>query len=748
MNNQAVTGTDIYMRNNAGPLNVTGALGKDARIGVTLAKGEGIVTQNFSDKNGPERMACFIPGSSAYMIGADSNKEVILGKPVTVSFDPGTGTGTMAPVELANNSFYTLPEYGFTLPALSQFSSWSVGGSSKAPGIGITITGDTTVTAQYLEVELTKVPAKAETTTADGNTEYYIGSDGKYYVKQNGSYIEVKEGSWIIPKLPYDHVTYIDENGEEHSTTSYSLLKEHQYGYPAGTYVVNKDLTYTGELSFQGDVTLIIMDGASLTVTFNGSGMIFKNLSVYGSSADGPIAGTGKMCFTNTDLMCPTIRCHSYKQNNVDVEITTTSPIAFAFRFFENIVIGGGKMTASGFECETMNYGDVFLDDGDVDVMCIISSRTVLGGATLEPCNFKLENSYGPNSYHNFVQIADGMIYTDGTNIFTSGNVPFSQYDILYNNTVFPITKVEAKEATSTEDGNIEYYTGTNGKYYVIDGDKCREIEEGSWIIMKGSLQNDRPTKKELDTCTVTLERESYTYDGTAKEPAVTVVDGETELKRDEDYTVTYSDNINAGTATVTLTGTGQYSGIRTESYTITKAKQTVTAKSFTKTLGDKDFSLKAKASGKGKLTYKSSKPKVATVSKSGKITIKGAGTAKITISAAETNNYKKATKTVTVKVKKITPTKISKLTNSKGKKMVVKWKKITGIAGYEIQYDTNAKFKKPKKTTAKASATSKTISKLTKKKKYYVRIRTYRTLGKTKFYSAWSSAKNITIKK
>ena len=183
------------------------------------------------------------------------------------------------------------------------------------------------------------------------------------------------------------------------------------------------------------------------------------------------------------------------------------------------------------------------------------------------------------------------------------------------------------------------------------------------------------------------------------------------------------------------------------------KQVQTITAKNINKTLGDAPFKVGAKTSGDGKLTYASNKTKVAAVDKNtGKITLKGEGKATITITAAATNNYKKATKkvTVTVKAPTVKATSVSKLTNVKGKKMTVQWKKVSPANGYLIQYTTDRKFKKgvKKVTIESAKTTSNTIAKLTKKKKYYVRIRTYRTVCKKDFYSGWSKAKAVTIKK
>ena len=81
----------------------------------------------------------------------------------------------------------------------------------------------------------------------------------------------------------------------------------------------------------------------------------------------------------------------------------------------------------------------------------------------------------------------------------------------------------------------------------------------------------------------------------------------------------------------------------------------------------------------------------------------------------------------------------------TKNKTITVKWKKKTGITGYQIQYSTNSKFKKNnKKIKIKNSKTvSKKITGLNPTQKYYVRIRTY----KGKKYSSWSKKKNVTTK-
>ena len=89
---------------------------------------------------------------------------------------------------------------------------------------------------------------------------------------------------------------------------------------------------------------------------------------------------------------------------------------------------------------------------------------------------------------------------------------------------------------------------------------------------------------KNASTFTATLATTSYTYDGTAKTPAVTVKDGSTTLTNGTHYTVAYSNNVNAGTGKVIITGKGNYTGTKELTFTINKRAITVTAGSSSKT--------------------------------------------------------------------------------------------------------------------------------------------------------------------
>ena len=104
----------------------------------------------------------------------------------------------------------------------------------------------------------------------------------------------------------------------------------------------------------------------------------------------------------------------------------------------------------------------------------------------------------------------------------------------------------------------------------------------------------------------------------------------------------------------------------------------------------------------------------------------------------------------VITKTFKINPAKqeIQKLT-AKSKAFFVDWAQKGSATGYEIQYATNSKFTGAKKVAITNNKTDKTtVSKLSANKKYYVRVRSYTTVGGTKYYGAWSATKTVTTKK
>ena len=278
-------------------------------------------------------------------------------------------------------------------------------------------------------------------------------------------------------------------------------------------------------------------------------------------------------------------------------------------------------------------------------------------------------------------------------------------------------------------------------------------IDKAASIGVKGSKHKECTVcKKVLETAeipalsrisiskaSVTLSTSTYAYDGKAKKPGVTVkLNGKT-LKNGTDYTVSYSNNTKVGTATVKITGKGNYTGSVSKTFKIKNNFKKATISGISnKSYTGKNItqSITVKYNGK---TLKNGTDYTVSYSNN-----KNIGTA--TVKIAGKGSY---TGTIT-KTFKINPAKqeIQKLT-AKSKAFFVDWAQKGSATGYEIQYATNSKFTSAKKVTITNKKTdTKTISKLSGKKKYYVRVRSYTTVKGTKYYGAWSSVKNVTTKK
>ena len=194
----------------------------------------------------------------------------------------------------------------------------------------------------------------------------------------------------------------------------------------------------------------------------------------------------------------------------------------------------------------------------------------------------------------------------------------------------------EGGEGQNQGEGNEGQNQGEGG-----EGQNQGEGNEG---------QND--TKIDLSDAEIYLDSENFIYDGNAPHPEVTVsYDGFT-LEEDVEYEVVYDDSSDLGTHYVTINGIGEYTGTAKAEYTIEKQQQVVKGTaSYTKYVGDGVFALDAQTDGDGKLVYGSSNTAVATVTSDGKVTVKGVGTAQISIYAKETEfSAKSAIFKVTVK--------------------------------------------------------------------------------------------------
>ena len=238
------------------------------------------------------------------------------------------------------------------------------------------------------------------------------------------------------------------------------------------------------------------------------------------------------------------------------------------------------------------------------------------------------------------------------------------------NEVYYVIVKADGKD-TNLSDDFLTIYESQNSQEehkhtYVTTVTKATLKKNGS-IVKKCSGCGEIASKEVISyPKTVTLSKTSYTYNGKAQKPSVSVKDASGKKIASSNYKVTYASGCkNVGSYTVKITFRGNYTGTIYQKFTINPKGSTISSLS----------------------------------ARSGAFT--------------------------------------------------VKWKKQSvQTTGYQIQYSVRSSFKNAKTVTVSSAKTvSRTISRLGKKKKYYVRIRTYKTSGKTKYYSAWSKAKSVKTK-
>ena len=266
-----------------------------------------------------------------------------------------------------------------------------------------------------------------------------------------------------------------------------------------------------------------------------------------------------------------------------------------------------------------------------------------------------------------------------------------------------------------------EFYPTKDETFYCVWDYGWNTDTKGKWYLNKDGTY--------LKDCTKVIDGKTYNFDksGYAKE-AHTHSYTTKVVKPTYDaqgYTLhtcacgdSYKDNYKAK-LTRTSIAKATVSGLKSKYYTSKAITQKPVVKLGSKTL---------KAGTDYTVSYKNNK---------------AVGTATVTITGK--GAYKGSVKATF----KICPKKtaIKKVTSPKTKQMKVTYGKVSGVTGYQVTYSTSSKFTKKTTKSVNASGTSKTISKLKKGKTYYVKVRTYKKVSGTKYYSGWSAVKKIKVK-
>lgn len=298
--------------------------------------------------------------------------------------------------------------------------------------------------------------------------------------------------------------------------------------------------------------------------------------------------------------------------------------------------------------------------------------------------------------------------------------------------------KVEAKDATCTTAGFKTTKTCLKCKRAYMQGAKinAKDHKYNSGVITKASK------------CTVDGEKTyTCTVCGT-KKVSVVVKTGHKETGYKTTKNATYKTTglkvntctvckANLGSQTIPVIALKKATGLKSQALSTTSVKF-----SWNAVAGAEAYNLYYKT-GSGKWKKVDAKKKTSVTVKK----LKAGTTYKFKVEAV-TGGNRSESGTVNATTKPVA-VNLSRVSSKKKKEVIVEWKKVAGVTGYEVQYSTAKNFKKGTKTvTIKKQKTVKTIiKKLKSKKKYYARVRAYKTVNNVKVYGAWSKVKNIKCK-
>ncbi|WP_028508817.1 hypothetical protein [Ruminococcus sp. NK3A76] len=178
------------------------------------------------------------------------------------------------------------------------------------------------------------------------------------------------------------------------------------------------------------------------------------------------------------------------------------------------------------------------------------------------------ENTYqfavAPKAGSNYTFTADTAntkkTFTTETALTTATVTLASNDDIVYDGTAKKpdvVVKFGDTVLTKDTDYTVSYSNNINA------GTATVTVSDGTSAAFVTGSTTFTIQPKSIADVTITVDDETLAADGTAKTPAITVKDGETTLTKDKDYTVSYSNNVNAGcdTGVITLKGKGNYTG-------------------------------------------------------------------------------------------------------------------------------------------------------------------------------------------
>ena len=338
---------------------------------------------------------------------------------------------------------------------------------------------------------------------------------------------------------------------------------------------------------------------------------------------------------------------------------------------------------------------------------------------------FDFENTWeiDPNSSYKYPQLKENrqqrvegisieslpakLNYAQWEDIDTDGGTVKITYEGSYE-TIVLLTKdmISGYDMTAVGEQNVTVAYGGKTAEFQID---VGRIDVTS-VVVSGNSEMQKGTSSKLSASVVPQNAtdNSIKWSSSDESKATVDADGNVTLNEDEDYIVSYSDNVNVGTAEMTIFGIGYYEG------SLKKAFKIISNKNDNYVTDD---SANDNANNNKNDNINNNK-------------------------SDNTNNKGTDKKIIVGKVT------IKKIRNVKGRKIEIQYNKINKADGYQIRYSLKSNMMGSSKTKT-TTKTKYTLTSLKKKKKYYIQVRAFGyDSSDKKVYGKWSAKKSVKINK
>lgn len=366
----------------------------------------------------------------------------------------------------------------------------------------------------------------------DAKTLGNVSLNGEFTLDLNGKTLRSTATTETEYTLKiYGNITIIDSVGGGKITgcTSGGLISSQE---GASLTILSGIYEYTGTGTTSSATTLHWVDKADLSV----QGGVFKSTN-YSMN----IWGLTKEELSNSKIGLSGGRfCNGISQRNKDGYATTSQLLAPGYAYQYMSGSNAGKLTTG----DIGNGDDVEIVPANLQGSLIVTADSVSAGSTLT-ANFTVDTDKWVNAI---------------------GNYTYTWYRVGESTDTVLQTKTATTDTTDT-------YTVTEDDihsqiYCVVTTEKCCEGVKSNEITVPGL--NIKGAK------IVMPSEETYSYNGKAQTPDVTVTLNDNELEKNTDYRIDYVNNQNAGTATINITGIGRYEGSVSKDFTIVKKAVTV----------------------------------------------------------------------------------------------------------------------------------------------------------------------------